>query len=196
MNTDTRNTASDRLSRLIKREECDPLGVTLAPKVSAAAPLMHTSSEHTNASVVCATSALICPQKHDSRAAAGGPLQPQTAMSAVQAWQSAVQQVQELRKHADRLRQHVLTNLNTPAAKAVRDSLNAAVKEISQSNLEKAVCSDAACKEIVLNLKVGSLHSGGCAGVACAAPLGWERKHCQSSAETQEPLFHGLLLCW
>jgi hypothetical protein len=70
-------------------------------------------------------------------------------MGAVQAWKAAVQQLQEL----ERQRQRVLANPNNTAA---TDSMHAVALQINSTGLT-AVCSDAACKEIVVNLKVGWL---------------------------------------
>jgi hypothetical protein len=93
-------------------------------------------------------------------------------MSAVQAWKAAVQQLQEVHEIANRHLQLLLANPNSPAAHAAVHSMCAAAIVISQSNVGTAVCSDAACKEVVLNLKVGTLHTVQGAGVFVSCILG------------------------
>jgi hypothetical protein len=79
-------------------------------------------------------------------------------MSTVQAWQSVVQQMKELRKLAGRFRQHE-ANGSRAAAAGVADSMNELCTRVVplSNSLEYTSSPLDECEEIVMRLKVGRL---------------------------------------
>jgi hypothetical protein len=79
-------------------------------------------------------------------------------MSTVQAWQSTLQQLKQMRKLAGKYRQH-RANGNTEAAAGVADSNHELQNQVASSTSHAAdvICPYDECEEVVVRLKVGRM---------------------------------------